>query len=231
MFEAEVDGLDELRKANEIRVPDVIDCGVEDGCAYLVLEHLQMEHPSGDTALRFGRQRARLHRHTEDHYGWFRDNTIGPTPQLNDRSDDWIGFYRDKRLDFQVQLARRNGYDLVSQGERLGTRLPELFEGYEPESSLLHGDLWGGNWGSVGGEPVIFDPAVYYGDRESDIAMTMLFGGFGRDFYKGYEAEWPMAPGHEQRIKLYQLYHVLNHLNLFGSSYVGRARQLFRELT
>ncbi len=230
MYEAEADGLDELRKAGEIRVPDVIACGVEDGRACLVLERLHMEHPSGDTARRFGHQLARLHRHTAERFGWFRDNTIGPTPQKNGWSDDWIEFFRELRLDFQIQLARQNGHDLVDQGKRLGARLPELFEGYDPEPSLLHGDLWGGNWGSVGGEPVIFDPAVYYGDRESDIAMTMLFGGFGRAFYEGYAAEWPMAPGHEQRIKLYQLYHVLNHLNLFGTSYLGRARQLLREL-
>ena len=230
MFEAEVDGLDELRKADEIRVPDVLDCGVEDGCAYIVLEHLPMEHASNDTARRFGHQLARLHRHTADRFGWFRDNTIGPTPQHNDWSDNWIGFFGEKRLDFQLRLASRNGYDLQDEGSKLRKRLPELFEGYDPEPSLLHGDLWGGNWGSVAGEPVIFDPAVYYGDRESDIAMTMLFGGFGRSFYEGYAAEWPMVAGHERRIKLYQLYHVLNHLNLFGSSYLGRARQLLRDL-
>ena len=230
MFEAEVDGLEELRKANEIRVPDVMDCGIENGHAYLVLEHLHMQQPSTETARRFGQQLAKLHRHTADRFGWFRDNTIGPTLQKNDWSDDWTEFFRELRLDFQLELARRNGYDLVEQGQRLGARLPELFAGYDPVPSLLHGDLWGGNWGSVEGEPVIFDPAVYYGDRESDIAMTMLFGGFGRAFYDGYAAEWPMAPGHEQRLKLYQLYHVLNHLNLFGSSYLGRAKQLLREL-
>ena len=230
MFEAEVDGLDELRKAQEIRVPDVIDCGVESGHAYLVLEHLHMQQPSTETSRQFGHQLARLHRHTADRFGWFRDNTIGPTPQRNDWSGNWIEFFRELRLDFQIQLARRNGYDLVDQGNSLSAKLPELFAGYDPAPSLLHGDLWGGNWGSVDGEPVIFDPAVYYGDRESDIAMTMLFGGFGRAFYDGYTAEWPMAPGHEQRLKLYQLYHVLNHLNLFGSSYLGRAKQLLREL-
>ena len=95
---------------------------------------------------------------------------------------------------------------------------------------MLHGDLWAGNWGAVGGEPVVFDPAVYYGDRESDIAMTLLFGGFGRSFYAAYEAAWPLAPGHQQRIRLYQLYHVLNHLNLFGGSYLNQAIGLMREL-
>jgi fructosamine-3-kinase len=120
---------------------------------------------------------------------------------------------------------------LQESAAQLSDQLPDLFTNYEPVPSLLHGDLWAGNWGSADGEPVIFDPAVYYGDRESDIAMTMLFGGFGRAFYEGYEAEWPMAPGHDKRLKLYQLYHVLNHLNLFGSSYLGRAKQLLADLT
>jgi fructosamine-3-kinase len=231
MFEAEADGLNELRAAGEVRVPEVIDVGIEGGQSYLVIERLDLQRPSRDIERRFGQQLARLHRHTADRFGWSRDNTIGPTPQQNDWSDDWVGFFHELRLDFQVRLARRNGYDLSAEGEHLGARLPELFDGYEPVPSLLHGDLWGGNWGAVDGEPVIFDPAVYYGDRESDIAMSMLFGGFGREFYKAYEAEWAMAPGHDRRIRLYQLYHVLNHLNLFGSSYLGRARQLFRELT
>jgi fructosamine-3-kinase len=231
MFEAEADGLNELRAAGEVRVPEVIDVGIEGGQSYLVIERLDLQRPSRDVERQFGQQLARLHRHTADRFGWSRDNTIGPTPQQNDWCDDWLTFFRERRLEFQVRLARRNGYDLTADGQRLAGRLPDLFDGYEPVASLLHGDLWGGNWGSADGEPVIFDPAVYYGDRESDIAMTRLFGGFGRDFYSAYEAEWPMAPGHEQRIKLYQLYHVLNHLNLFGSSYLGRARQLLRELT
>ncbi|HSG59367.1 MAG TPA: fructosamine kinase family protein [Woeseiaceae bacterium] len=230
MFEAEADGLNELRTAGEVRVPEVIDVGIENGQSYLVIEHLDLQRPSRDVERKFGQQLARLHRHTADRFGWFRDNTIGPTPQRNDWSDDWIDFFGELRLDFQVRLAARNGYDLTDEGARLRKRLPELFDAYEPVASLLHGDLWGGNWGAVNGEPVIFDPAVFHGDRESDIAMTMLFGGFGRAFYQAYEAEWPMAPGHERRIKLYQLYHVLNHLNLFGSSYLGRARQLLREL-
>ena len=109
-------------------------------------------------------------------------------------------------------------------------RLPVWFRDYEPESSLLHGDLWGGNWACCDGEPVIFDPAVYYGDRETDLAMTRLFGGFGRAFYEAYESAWPLAPGHRERNDLYQLYHVLNHLNLFGSSYLGRAQDLMQRL-
>jgi protein-ribulosamine 3-kinase len=232
MFEAEVEGLRELALANSIRVPAVIDCGIEDGHAFIVLERLRFEPatPAAETLL--GEQLATLHRHTEKRHGWHRDNTIGPTPQHNPWTSDWIEFFREHRLRFQLDLAARNGYpgELQALGLELAERLAGLFEDYRPEPSLCHGDLWGGNWGVADGVPVIFDPAVYYGDRESDIAMTMLFGGFGRAFYKAYERSWPMAEGHERRLKLYQLYHVLNHLNLFGSGYLGQAVKLLRDL-
>lgn len=233
MFEAEAHGLNELRAAGEVRVPEVIDVGVLNGQAYIDIEKLELEPTTPDIERRFGTQLAALHRHTQDRYGWFRDNTIGLTPQHNDLSDDWVGFFRKHRLGYQLELAARNGYgaDVTELGQRVADTLPTLFEGYMPEASLLHGDLWGGNWGAVAGEPVMFDPAVYFGDRETDIAMTMVFGGFGRAFYEAYEAGWPMAPGHEQRLRLYQLYHILNHLNLFGRSYLGRAVDLMRTLT
>lgn len=233
MFEAEADGLNELRAAGEVRVPEVIDVGVINGQAYIDIEKLALEPTTRDVERRFGKQLANLHRHTRDQHGWFRDNTIGLTPQHNEQSSDWIEFFRRHRLGYQVDLAVGNGYggDIAELGASLSTRLPEFFDGYTPEASLLHGDLWGGNWGAVAGEPVIFDPAVYYGDRETDIAMTMVFGGFGKAFYEAYASSWPMAAGHEQRLKLYQLYHILNHLNLFGRSYLGRAISLMSELT
>jgi fructosamine-3-kinase len=232
MFEAEADGLSELRAAGAVRVPEVIDCGVMNGQAYIDLERLHLEPTSARTEQRFGEQLARLHRHTQQQFGWFRDNTIGLTPQHNPLADDWIEFFRKHRLGFQVDLAISNGYgaEITELAGRLARRLPDLFDAYTPEASLLHGDLWGGNWGSVDGEPVIFDPAVYYGDRETDIAMTMVFGGFGKPFYDAYEASWPLAPGHDRRIRLYQLYHILNHLNLFGRSYLGRAVELLQSL-
>lgn len=233
MFEAEADGLAELREAGEIRVPEVIDCGVLNGQAYIDLERFDLGPTNRDTEVLFGEQLARLHRHTQPQFGWFRDNTIGLTPQHNNLSDDWVEFFRVHRLGFQVDLAITNGHgrEITELAGRLARRLGDLFNGYTPAASLLHGDLWGGNWGAVNGEPVMFDPAVYYGDRETDIAMTMVFGGFGKSFYEAYNATWPMAPGHERRLKLYQLYHILNHLNLFGRSYLGRAVSLLRELT
>lgn len=232
MFEAEADGLRELKSANVLRVPEILDCGIRDGEAFLALERFTFERADAATETSLGERLALMHRHTEDRYGWFRDNTIGPTPQVNTWCDDWVEFFRCHRIEFQLELARANGYgrELDDVGERLSRRLPELFAGYEPLASLCHGDLWGGNWGSVDGEPVIYDPAVYYGDRESDIAMTMLFGGFGKPFYEAYEKAWPMAPGHEQRIELYQLYHALNHLNLFGRGYLVHVCRLIRQL-
>jgi len=232
MFEAEADGLSELREASEVRIPAVIDVGVMNGQAYIDLERLELEPTNRDIEQRFGEQLACLHRHTKPQYGWFRNNTIGLTPQHNNLDDDWVGFFRRHRLGFQVDLAITNGHgrEITDLAGRVAQRLDDLFDGYEPAASLLHGDLWGGNWGAVNGEPVMFDPAVYYGDRETDIAMTMVFGGFGKAFYEAYESNWPMAPGHDRRLKLYQLYHILNHLNLFGRSYLGRAVSLLREL-
>lgn len=232
MFEAEAEGLRELAAANAIRVPAVIDCGLDDGGAFIAIERLHFERPTGVTETALGEQLAALHRCTKDRYGWHRDNTIGLTPQQNPWTSDWVSFFGEHRLNFQLELAARNGYggELQSLGARLVDALPRFFDAYEPQASLCHGDLWSGNWGVAGGVPVIFDPAVYYGDRESDIAMTMLFGGFGRNFYRAYEKSWPMAGGHENRLELYKLYHVINHLNLFGTGYLGQAVRLMRGL-
>jgi len=232
MFEAEAEGLAELRTAGAIRVPDVTDVGVTDGQSYISLERLVFSTPSIETERDLGQQLAELHRHTKKQFGWFRDNTIGLTPQRNDRSSDWIEFFREYRLQFQLDLATANGFggEITDLGAKLCQHLDKLFDDYDPVASLLHGDLWGGNWGNVNGEPVIFDPAVYYGDRETDIAMTRLFGGFGKSFYDAYVSNWPMQQGFDARLKLYQLYHVLNHLNLFGSGYKNQVTSLLREL-
>jgi len=233
MFEAEADGLRELAAAKVIRVPEVYETGLDNGQAFIAMEKLQLQRATGDVERRFGEQLAALHRCSGEQFGWRRDNTIGPTPQINTRSEDWVSFFREHRLEYQLRLAGNNGYDgeLQDRGATLCESLPQFFESYQPVASLLHGDLWGGNWGAADGEPAIFDPAVYYGDRESDIAMTRLFGGFGKGFYEAYATAWPMSPGYEQRCDLYQLYHVLNHLNLFGSSYLGQALSLLRRLS
>jgi fructosamine-3-kinase len=182
---------------------------------------------------RLGRNLARMHRVTGSRFGWHRDNTIGATPQVNTASEDWIAFWREQRLGFQLNLAAAKGHGgrLIANGMRLMERLPAFFPGGRPQPSLLHGDLWSGNAARTAeGEPVIFDPAVYYGDREADLAMTELFGGFPRPFYEAYAAEYPLDPGYAARKPLYNLYHVLNHLNLFGGGYGAQALRLMEQL-
>ncbi len=232
MFAAEAEGLSELAQANAVRVPAVIALGEHRDSAFVALEWLRFESVDRASERRLGEQLAALHRTTKPRYGWHRDNTIGLTPQNNAWSDSWVDFFREHRLGYQLELAVGNGFTgaLQTEGARLLKRLPVFFEHYTPVASLLHGDLWGGNWASCDGQPVIFDPAVYYGDRETDLAMTRLFGGFGKAFYDAYESSWPLQPGHRQRSDLYQLYHVLNHLNLFGSGYLGRALALIEGL-
>lgn len=232
MFDAEADGLRELRKAGAVRVPQVFASGVSDAQSYLLLEWLDLGPRDQASDAKLGELLAAQHRCTGDRFGWYRDNTIGATPQVNTWHGNWLEFYREHRLGFQLRLAAQNGYgkEIANEGARLQERLEHFFEGYTPEPSLLHGDLWAGNYAAIGGEPVIFDPVVYHGDRETDLAMTRLFGGFGECFYDAYARGWPLEPGHEQRLALYQLYHVLNHLNLFGSGYLSRAQELLRSL-
>jgi fructosamine-3-kinase len=225
MFGAEAEGLRELASANAVRVPKALAAGAAGRDAFIALEWLDFERTTRGAERVLGERLAALHRHTAERYGWHRDNTIGRTAQKNSWHDDWVEFFRDERLAFQLDLAAANGYggELQTLGRQLAEGLQALFDGYRPEASLLHGDLWGGNWAVAGGEPVIFDPAVYYGDRESDLAMTRLFGGFGPEFYAGYDDAWPLADGADLRVDLYQLYHLLNHLNLFGGAYASSA--------
>ena len=232
MFDAEAEGLRELAAAKAIRVPNVLDVGIDGNEAFIALERLDFEKSNSSTERVLGEQLAALLRCTAEEFGWHRDNTIGLTLQKNSQKSDWVSFFREHRLGFQLELAASNGIsgELQTLGRELCDELPALFVSYEPAASLLHGDLWAGNWGVNKGEPIIFDPAVYYGDRESDIAMTRLFGGFGRAFYEAYESAWPLERGHELRADLYQLYHVLNHLNLFGSSYHQQSIALLRRL-
>ncbi|RLA29499.1 MAG: fructosamine kinase family protein [Gammaproteobacteria bacterium] len=233
MFQAEADGLRELQKADAVRVPNVLGCVSSGTESLLALEWIDFELADSATEKMLGQQLAKQHRYCENRFGWHKDNTIGSTPQHNLWNDDWVEFLAEDRLGFQLELAAKNGFtgDLQVEGAALCKNLGQFFADSWPEASLLHGDLWGGNWAAADGAPVIFDPAVYYGDRESDIAMTKLFGGFGASFYDAYEEAWPLSAGSEQRILLYQLYHVLNHLNLFGGSYLNRALGIIRALS
>jgi protein-ribulosamine 3-kinase len=233
MFAAEAAGLKDLAATLTVRVPAPVDYGSSDQNAYLVLEFIEFGGASKSSDQTLGHQLAQLHQLKQEYFGWHRNNTIGSTPQNNTRHDNWPGFWREQRLHFQLQLAAKKGYrgHLQTTGEQLCSKLDGFFGGYQPQPSLLHGDLWGGNAATdTAGNPVIFDPACYYGDREADLAMTELFGGFSRDFYAAYQACFPLDSGYATRKKLYNLYHILNHLNLFGSSYLRQAEDIISEL-
>lgn len=230
MFEAEAAGLTELIGARAIRAPRPVTHGLAGDQSFLVMEWLELCR-NGDGG-KLGEQLALLHRNTWSAFGWWRDNAIGSTRQVNSETNDWIAFYRDQRLRPQLDLAARHGAKsaLLDRGERLLAELDAFFPGYTPQPSLLHGDLWSGNTGFCEGAPVLFDPAVYYGDRETDIAMTELFGGFPDDFYAAYNATWPLDQGYLSRKPLYQLYHLINHFNLFGGAYARQSEMVIERL-
>jgi len=232
-FEAEVEGLESLSAAGGVAVPAVIASGCVGDTAYLALEWVETGSRTAAAQQRLGAGLARQHRATNERFGWHRHNSIGATPQRNTPCGDWLEFFRRQRLEFQLELAQRNGLPglQLSQGRKLCERLESFFSGYRPQPSILHGDLWSGNWGAdEAGTPYLFDPAVYYGDREADLAMTRLFGGFGAAFYAAYDNRWTLAPGWEQRVDLYNLYHLLNHFNLFGVGYLGQVANILDRL-
>ena len=233
MFAAEAAALEELAAAGALRVPRPLVHGRHGGGAFLVLEHLDLTSRASEAGhRRLGEGLAALHRHTAEAHGWGRDNYIGSTPQPNDRHPEWPTFFCEQRLRHQLRLAAgRGGNALAEPGERLAEGIGALFTNYRPAPSLLHGDLWGGNAAFLAGdEPVVYDPATYYGDRETDLAMTELFGGFHPVFYDAYRAAWPLDPGYAVRRDLYQLYHILNHYVLFGGGYLRQARGLMERL-
>lgn len=235
MFATEAQALRELADVQAIRIPRPITYGTYDNRAFLVLEHLDLGGRGGqggkDGYRLLGEQLATLHAATQTAHGWHSDNFIGATPQPNQWSNDWCQFFRSHRLEHQLNLAERRGAGgkLIDSGRRLGQNLDKLLGDHKPAPAILHGDLWGGNADFTrSGEPVLYDPATYYGDRETDLAMAELFGGFPAAFHAGYDAVWPRSPGYTVRRELYQLYHVLNHYNLFGGMYRGQAqRQIY----
>lgn len=232
MFAAEADGLEALL-SGPLRAPRAICRGDAGTQSFLVLEWLELGAGDPRDYARLGEQLARLHALTRPQHGWRRDNYIGSTPQRNAADASWPRFFANARLAPQFALAGTAGHAaLCAKGEDLLEALPRLFGAHAPQPSLLHGDLWGGNASFLAdGTPVIFDPAVYYGDREADLAMTELFGGFPEDFYAAYRAHWPLDPGYRVRKTLYQLYHVLNHAHLFGGGYVAQATRMMDRLS
>ncbi len=234
MFEAEADGLAAIAASASFRTPAVIACEADGTHAFLVLEWLELRPLSTpEDGARFADALIRLHRDNGGDFGWPRDNFIGSTPQRNAPHANWARFVIEQRLRPQFELARANGYggDLHRQGERLLDRVPALFLDYRPSASLLHGDLWHGNAGVLAdGTPATFDPAVHRGDRESDLAMSELFGGFPSSFYAEYRKAWPLHEDYEQRKLLYDLHQLLNHLNQFGRGYLGEVQRTLARL-
>lgn len=233
MFEAETLGLQEIINSDTLRVPTPVCWGKNETNAWLVLEYLEMNNNSRNGYAALGRGLAAMHQISFEKFGWAQNNTIGSTLQINEFSSDWIQFWRKNRLGYQFQLAKNNLHTskLIKLGEHLMSELDAFFPGTPPTASLLHGDLWSGNFSFDRMEqPILFDPAVYYGDRETDLAMTELFGGFSTTFYAAYKEAYPLDSFYKTRKTLYNLYHILNHLNLFGGSYLYQAEQMIKKL-
>ena len=226
----EADGLQRLATCDALRTPQVHAHGRCGDTGWLLLERIELRRRDPRCDERLGRALAELHRITATRFGLERDNRIGATAQPNGRLDDWATFWRERRIGFQLRLAADHGVRFAA-GERLLGRIDDLLDGHRPVPSLLHGDLWSGNAAAdADGVPVLFDPAVWFGDRECDLAMAELFGGFDDRFDAAYREAWPLDAGYPRRRDLYQLYHVLNHVNLFGGGYVAQAERLIGRL-
>ena len=239
LLEAEADGLAALAAAAEgsgLQVPRPRALGRDGEQAVLVLDWLDLDGASSSQGWRrLGQGLARLHRHSleigcadgdgsEAGFGWRRDNVIGSTPQANGWLQDWGAFFRRRRLEPQFALLAERGVRLRRSGDLLG-QVEGWLADHRPEAVLVHGDLWSGNAAlTAHGAGALFDPAVHRADREVDLAMAQLFGGFPASFFEGYDQEWPLPKGHRARVRLYNLYHLLNHANLFGGGYIGQAQ-------
>ena len=233
MFAAEAGGLAALAQTGAVRVPKVIAQGADDERAWLVLEWLELAALDAASGAKLGAALAAQHAIAQPRFGWARDNYIGATPQPNGLVDDWLAFWRARRMAPQLALAARNRLPsrMIERGERLAADCEAFFRHHAPAKSLLHGDLWGGNASALSdGTPIVFDPAVYVGDREADLAMTELFGGFPPDFHAAYRAAAPLPDGYRVRRDFYNLYHVLNHANLFAGGYVRQAGESIERL-
>lgn len=229
-FRQEKLALEEIVETHSIRVPQPIGIGSTDTEAFLILEFIEIGRPSTGSWELLGRGLAELHKETKAFFGWQSDNTIGSTPQPNRPNENWVDFFREQRLEHQFRLCRSKGLSVLGY-DRLLDNLDTFFENYQPHSSLLHGDLWSGNAAfDKNGEPFIFDPCSYYGDRETDLAFSEFFGGFDRRFYDSYQECLPLDSGYAVRKDLYNLYHCLNHYYIFGGGYGQQAQGIVNRL-
>ena len=231
MFIAEAMGLKQMYATETITVPQPICYGTVDSSSYIVLQWLDLGRGSDRSYREMGRQLAAMHRQgTAEHFGWERNNTIGSTPQINTQNDNWADFFAEQRIGYQLKLAKRRGGSFPDTN-KVVEAVRDKLTNRQPEASLVHGDLWSGNAAIASdGSPVILDPATYYGDRETDLAMTELFGGFPAAFYQGYNEAWQLDSGYQQRKSIYNLYHVLNHFNLFGGGYANQAQRIIGQI-
>lgn len=230
MFATEARGLQLLRVANAIRIPEVVSTGETDNFQYIVLEFIAQAKPSRTYWTMLGEHLCALHKNTSEKYGLEFDNYIGSLQQRNRKHENWISFFIEERLRSQVELAvttKKLETDTAKKFELLYKKLPDLL--VEETPSLLHGDLWSGNLiVDETGNPCLIDPAVYYGNREAEIAFTKLFGGFGNEFYDSYQSNFPLQKDFESRTDLYNLYPLLVHVNLFGESYGNQVVSILR---
>ncbi|WP_299526829.1 fructosamine kinase family protein [Winogradskyella sp.] len=230
MFEAEANGLKLIAKTNTIATPKVINSGIHNGSAYLLMEYIPSKSPSSKDYSKLGFQLSQLHNHTSENFGLNSDNYIGSLEQRNTRTENWINFYSEQRLGFQLKLALKKGVlnsSEIPSSQNIKLTFEGICNGIKP--SLLHGDLWGGNFIiAEDGTPYLIDPATYYGHSEIDIAMSKLFGGFNLSFYEAYHSNRPITNFYNQRIELYQLYYLLVHLNIFGSTYYGSVKRILK---
>lgn len=231
MFAAEALGLKQIHATKTIRVPEPICWGIAEKSSYLVLEWLEFGGGNSQSWEKMGQNLARLHQVSlSDRFGWQCNNTIGSTPQINTVSNSWADFFAHQRIGYQLRLAKERGGNFPDEDQVIPA-IREILSQHQPHPSLVHGDLWSGNAAiTVDGEPVILDPATYWGDREVDLAMTELFGGFPAAFYRGYNDVFPLDAGYQQRKTLYNLYHILNHFNLFGGGYASQANRMLQEI-
>ncbi len=234
-FRCEMDGLVRLREPAAIAVPQPIAVGAAQGSAWLVTEWIDPGARRVDFFASFGRHLAELHRRTlGQRIGLDRDNYLGSARQCNSAKDRWPAFVAENRIGFQLRWAKDQGLvsdPLADDCQRIIDAIDSLLEGREDRTSLLHGDLWSGNYLSdAEGQPVIIDPAIHYGCREAEFGMLRLFGSCPSEFFEAYHDAFPLPDGWQRRVRVYVLYHLLNHLNLFGRGYLGQCQSVAAEI-
>ncbi|WP_047043954.1 fructosamine kinase family protein [Vibrio mexicanus] len=230
-FELEFENIRAMRESNSVFLPEPVLVDTTKTHAFIVLNYL-VTKPLDDAkaSYQFGQQLAKLHRWGEQkEFGFDQDNYIGSTLQPNQWQRKWCRFFAEQRIGWQLQLLTEKGINLVSTNEFVDV-CKDLLSNHQPRPSLIHGDLWHGNVANSAFGPICYDPSCYWGDRECDIAMTELFEGFQPEFYQGYEDEWPLELGYEQRKDIYNLYHILNHYNLFGGHYLDEAERVVKQI-